>query len=377
MSLPAAVRPAARPAVAPPRRVLVVCLRRIGDVLLATALIRSLKTAWPQAQIEALVFAETAAVLAGNPDLARVMALPARGPEWRRTLLPLFRAYDLAIATQTSDRAHGVARWCGRRTAGLLPPSNEPSRTWKRLLIGRTATPEAAQHAVVRYLALADALGIPRVPVLVPPRPAMLDRLDAALGSGWDARRYAVVHPMAMFRYKGWTQAGWRALIAGLRARDLRVCVTGGPAAAERAFVAELLSPFAADADVIDLAGRLSLAELTPLLEAAQVFIGPDTSVTHLAAACGTPTVALFGPSDPVVWGPWPQGCASDAASPWQRTAARQSLGNVTLLQGTAGRYPDCIPCLQEGCERRLDSGSDCLDALPPARVLAAVHAHG
>ena len=63
---------------APPRRILVIVTRRIGDVLLATPLIRSLKQAWPQAQIEALVFEGTQGVLAGNPDMAAVHTIAER-----------------------------------------------------------------------------------------------------------------------------------------------------------------------------------------------------------------------------------------------------------------------------------------------------------
>ena len=60
-----------------PRRILVVCLRRIGDVLLATPLLRSLKNAYPLAEIDALVFAGTAGMLEGNADVRRVIAWPA------------------------------------------------------------------------------------------------------------------------------------------------------------------------------------------------------------------------------------------------------------------------------------------------------------
>ena len=107
-------------------------------------------------------------------------------------------------------------------------------------------------------------------------------------------------------------------------------------------------------------------AETVWLLKRARVYIGPDTSVTHLAAAAGCPTVALFGPMDPRVWGPFPVGGAS---TPWAASGTVQNRGNVFLVQTPL----PCVPCTFEGCERRIDSHSACLDELPPAQVLAAV----
>jgi heptosyltransferase-3 len=87
-------------------RVLVVALRRLGDVLLTTPLIRSIKRAFPAASIEALVFAGTEGILAGNPDLAGVIAIPQRpgAGETLALLRRLARRYDIALSTQTGDR---------------------------------------------------------------------------------------------------------------------------------------------------------------------------------------------------------------------------------------------------------------------------------
>jgi heptosyltransferase-3 len=175
-----------------------------------------------------------------------------------------------------------------------------------------------------------------------------------------------------MFVYKAWTVAGWCSLIAALQARGLRVVLSGGPAATERALADEVLAGLPAGSQpVLDAVGRLRLAELSGLIGEARVFIGPDTSVTHLAAACGTPVVTLFGPSNPCVWGPWPQGYARPDESPWQFVAPLQRSGNVSIVQGVK----PCVPCLLEGCDRHLASRSACLDELPAQRVIAAVDA--
>lgn len=353
-----------------PRRILVLCTRRLGDVLLATALLRSLRRAYPAARIEVAVNTASVAVLDGNPDVDQVIAVPERS-SWRASLKlawRILRRYQLAISTLSSDRSQILAWLAAPRRVGVVPEAGQPGTRWKRRLMDAwTPVDLHVTHAVVQYLRLADALGIPRVAQLVPPRPASP---VAVMAPG---AAYAVVHPSPMYRYKAWPDGGWTCLIQALRQRGLQVAVTGGPSQRERAHVAQLLRPFASDPQVIDCSGRLSFAELTPLLEGAAVYVGPDTSVTHLAAACGVPTVALYGPSNPSAWGPWPRGCSSPAPSPWVHTSAVQQLGNVWLLQGTHGRYGACIPCMQEGCERNHDSPADCLDTLQPARVIAAV----
>jgi heptosyltransferase-3 len=122
---------------------------------------------------------------------------------------------------------------------------------------------------------------------------------------------------------------------------------------------------------VVRLAGTLRFSELTPLIEGAQVYVGPDTGVTHLAAATGVATVALFGPMNPALWGPWPRGGAVDARTPWREQAPLQQRANVWILSG----LNHCVPCQLEGCDRHRDSRADCLDQLPASRVIAVVEA--
>ena len=111
---------------------------------------------------------------------------------------------------------------------------------------------------------------------------------------------------------------------------------------------------------------RLDILVAAALIERARLFLGPDSGLTHVAAALGVPTVALYGPTNPVKWGPWPRGHAPDA-NPWRRCGSQHS-GNVILLQGAGA----CVPCHLEGCERHVGSYSDCLQQLPVRQVIAA-----
>lgn len=342
----------------PPRpRILIVALRRLGDVLLTTPLVRSVRRAFTDAMIDVLVFSETAGILEGNPDIDRCLTLPtrARANESLAMAARLWRRYDLAITTQAGDRPTFFAVLAGRKRAGVV--ETRLIGTLKRALLDRVLAPMPGAHRVAEMLALARLIGVEPVPQVVPPRAGTL---PAGL-----AADYAVLHAAPMYVYKRWTPQGWRALARRLGERGLAVVATGGPAAAERAYLDEV---FAGLPEVRRLDGALSWPDLAALLAGARVFVGPDTSVTHLAAACGCPVVALFGPTDPRLWVPWP---ADGLAAPWAPSAAAQVRGNVRLLQ----QPMPCQPCQEEGCLRRLDSYSLCLDRLSPQAVIAAVEA--
>jgi heptosyltransferase-3 len=336
-------------------RVLVVTLRRIGDVLLTTPLIRSLRRAWPDATIDVLVFAGTAGIVKGNPDIDRIIEMPAR-PTMAETITlvwRLWKQYDLAVSTQSGDRPTFVALAAGRNHAGLTAHDDPPlGRFLKRAALHRSTPTVPNIHRVEQMLRIADALGIGRVADLVCPAAAPAEGISPG-------ENYAVIHAAPMFHYKQWTPDGWRALAAGLSQRGLSVVAIGGPDPAERQYLDDVWQ----GGTTIH---QLSWPQNAALLQKARLFVGPDTSTTHLAAATGCPTVALFGPTDPRQWGPWPVG---GLVVPWQASAAIQNRGNVWIVQNPL----PCLPCTFEGCERHIDSASACLEELTADQVLTAV----
>jgi heptosyltransferase-3 len=335
-------------------RVLVVALRRLGDVLLTTPLIRSVKRAYPDARIDALVFAGTEGVLAGNPDLAGILTIAQRSrvAEMLSLLGRIAKRYDLALSTQTGDRPTLLAAVAGRQSAGPVEAVGFAAGI-KGFALSRSYVSERGRHRVLEILRLADVLGIPAHAEIVCPAGAVRPALAST-------QPYAVVHAAPMFTYKRWTTEGWRKLAAALRERGLGTVVSG--AASDRAYLDEVWR----DNDVVRLDGKLGWPELSALVGAARAYIGPDTAVTHLAAASGVPTVALYGPTDPRLWGPWPRGGLD---RPWAAAGTIQQRGNVWLVQNPL----PCLPCQLEGCERRLDSYSQCLDELSVSQVVAAL----
>lgn len=365
-SVTAASHPSDRYRQRQPVSVLLVATRQVGDVLLTTPLLRSLRRAWPAARIDALVYTGKGGMLEGNPDCNEVIESDEHpdAAGYRRLFGRIARRYELAVTTQANDRGHGYA-WLGARHRAGLVPNLRFQSAWKRASCEAwTVLDNVRTHTVIQNLRLADCLGLPRVYEVVPPRATDLRALDAVLPFDWRSVPCAVLHPFPMWHYKRWTEEGWARLIAALRQRGLRVVLTGGPASEEKEFCRRLA---VAPSGIVDLSGRLSLGQLTALLERAAIFVGPDTSVTHQAAACGTPTVALYGPTNPVKWGPWPAGFAEDR-SPYVNKALAQRVNNVLLVQPPG----DCVPCHEEGCDRHKASYSDCLQSLPADTVIAA-----
>ncbi len=351
--------------------ILLIATRQIGDVLLVTPLLASLRLAYPESRIDVLVFRGKGGMLEGNPhltDLLVVSEKPSR-QEHRNVIARIFRNYDLAVNTQASDRAHLFAFIAARYRVGLVYERDWRS-AWKRWSNVRWAWLDNVHtHTVTQNLALAHLLQVEPIEEVIPPRAVLPLYLqpDALHQSGVTA--YAVLHLNPMWTYKRWTAAGWISVINALLARQMHVYISGGPG--DETECTHMASSFGAR--VTSLAGQLSFGQLAQLISGAQLFIGPDTAVTHLAAATGVPTLALYGPSNPVKWGPWPKGYTG-SLSPWASLARPwQRQRNVLLLQGEGpvGK-PLCVPCHGEGCDRHKQSSSVCLQNLSADRVVAA-----
>ena len=357
---------AAGGAASPPRSVLVVVTRRIGDVLLATPLVRSLKLAWPKSDVDALVFRGTEGALAANLDVRRILTVPERpGRLWHLGfLLRLARRYDIALSLQTGDRPSLYAFVAGRRSVGLQPAAGKG--TLKRFLLDRWVPFDNVNtHTVCMHLALADAIGIPRCGEVVVAWSAAEERAVEALLGAAGARPLAVLHTYPKFRYKMWRPEAWLEVACWLSDRGFQLALTGSGDKDELAYVGDLAR--AMPEGTIEAAGKLTLGASACLASRARIFVGLDTAMTHVAAALGVPTAALYGPTNPVKWGPWPRGQPPDA-NPWRRCGSQHVL-NVALVQGPGA----CVPCHLEGCERHLQSGSDCLDQLTVRQVIAVI----
>ncbi len=345
-----------------PSRILVIVMRYLGDVLLTTPLLHSLKQAYPDAQLDVLVYRNTAGMLEGNPDIDHIITTPNRPKvaDYWHLLRQLFRRYDLAIATQAGDRPFLYTLFAAPLRVAVVPPKNTTG-WWKRFFVQRWIEfDDDNTHTVLQHLRLLDLLNVPRCFSLIPPQ---LDNIEQLKQFSFlsDNVGYAVLHPYPQWTYKQWTVEGWIEISHYLNRLGLRLVFSGGAAQEEIDYVANIVCKL--PEDTINLVGQVSLAQLAAIIAQAKLFIGPDTGITHLAAATGIPVIALFGPTNPVKWAPWPTGF-NENENPFHKVG-NQKVNNIMLCQGKA----DCVPCHLEGCDRHPKSRSQCLDSLSPEFV--------
>ena len=371
-----------------PKKVLFIATRQIGDVLVTTPLISKARELWPNAEFHFLGYRGKLDMLYGNPNIAKIIETsdhPSFG-EYLTLLNRLFQRYDLAIITQPSDRAYIYGLLAAFRRVGVLGghpqgkdaedkskrSKSDQQNAWKKFICMHTIDVDYFnQHVITEKLRLLEAFFInpadlfsKGIMVTPPDGEVLMPGIANAL-----VQPYVVVHPGPLTAYKRWPLAHWQHLISYLVKKGFQVVLSGSPAKQDVQLNHDIISLLddVTAAKVINAAAKLSIPQAGTLLRGAALYIGVDTSITHLAAACNTPTITLFGATPPTNFGPWPNGFIGE--QPYQLRARSQTVGNVTILQGPG----ECVPCRKAGCLDRADSNSECLDFLEPAQVIAAI----
>jgi lipopolysaccharide heptosyltransferase II len=281
-------------------RILVWKLGALGDVLLATPSLRALRRQYPHARLTLAVGRAAYELVARCPHLDDLIIYdPARKDRGLRRLAFIRRlrqgGFDWSVDLQNSRATHLLAWLAGiplrigyRRKLGWL--LNRPVRLPRVVM-----TPIAHQQHLLRSAGFApdgNALEL---------WPSALDEAaaDRLLNAATPAAglRLVGLHPggSGRWRTKRWDLPRWATLCDALAARQARIVIVGGP---EERGLAEALTGLTR-AVLIDAVGKTSLLELACLIKRCDVFVAHDSSSLHVAAAVGTPTVALFGPTDP------------------------------------------------------------------------------
>jgi heptosyltransferase-3 len=368
-----------------PKKVLIIATRQIGDVLVTTPLISKARELWPEAQFDFLGYRGKLSMLSGNPDIAQIIETSDRPrfPEYLRLFFRLLRRYDLALITQPSDRAYLYGWFAARLRIGVIGghPQNHAQdlkytrqNAWKKAICMHTvAVDYFAQHVIAEKIRLLEIFYPKPQDVFDRPisvTPPMGEPLPPQIAQQLRAP-YVVIHAGPLTAYKRWPLTYWQTVITWLVAQGWQVVLSASPAQQDLQLNQDIVSLLdeQTTTQVIDTAGSLSIPQAGNLLRGALAYIGVDTSITHLAAACNIPTIALFGPTPPTNFGPWPNGFIG--AQPYHLRARNQNVGNVTILQGPG----DCVPCRKAGCDDHPNSRSACLDLLGPEQVMAAMQA--
>ena len=315
------------------RRILVLRLERIGDLLMSLPALHAIRVHAPDAEIDLVVGSWNAPLACLIAGVTRVQAMDARwlsrgrgrGTAFtlaRRAWLWRARRYDVAINFEGDIRSNMLlglsgARWkAGFGMAGGGPlldqvvafdPRGHVAANGVRLVdaVFGIAPPGAAAVVGAR-----EAAGrLPRAVIVLPPCAlAEADALLGIAGATTPARALIGIHVGAGRAIKEWPVARLAAVAAGLAAeREITIVLTGSDE--DRAAADQLRTALQTPVRVVDLVGRLDVVGLGAVLTRLALLITPDTGPMHLAGVLGTPLVAIFGPSSPERWGPLSDMC--------------------------------------------------------------------
>jgi heptosyltransferase-3 len=342
-----------------PHSILLIQLGDIGDVVLTLPCIRAVRETYPHARIAMVVWDKAYELLKDCPWLDRVIAVTKHSLSLRKALhfhTDFFRNLrslhcDLAIDFRTGTRGAIMAFLSGAsQRIGLYA---DDGKLWRNRLFTSLWKRDYSLdlHVADYLLGLCEAFGITtgqRIPELVVAgdKQEKIRILFAGEAIPQD-KKIVVLQPFSLWRYKEWSKGKYISLIRWLMAEyGVAVIVTGSGAEKDRA--EEIVN--SCGPGCYNFAGKTSIAMYAALLQECQFFIGVDSAGLHIAAAVGTPTVGIFGPSSPVSWAPMGK----------QHLVIRKEM--------------PCVPCWQKGCNN--SEKSRCLDELTQGKVKEMITVH-
>jgi heptosyltransferase-3 len=292
-------------------RILLIKPKQIGDSLILTPTIVAIKRAHPEAEIWVVVRRGCEGILAGCPEIARILLTAAvekrdrkPGDFWMelKTIWTLSRTkFDYAFELGDGGRGRNLVRLAARSSRFSIKPG-EP---WGHLGAQKASCKISSFDWQACHRVEKDFYSVSEFLPLSLPIPPL--RFEESLAQVWEPGRalsdFAVVQVGSRQGFNRWHREGWRDVCRALLERFSNVVVSGGPAAHEReeaAWVRQELGP-----RVITTDGGTIWPQMAWLLSRAKLYVGPNTAAMHLAAACRCPVVALFGPSIEDHWYPW------------------------------------------------------------------------
>ncbi|HLX58060.1 MAG TPA: lipopolysaccharide heptosyltransferase II [Ktedonobacteraceae bacterium] len=303
-----------------PRRILVIRLDLIGDLVLSMTVVRALKRSYAGAQIDLLALPSSAQIVRDDPDLCEIISYDPNA--WRRPKA-LFQARNwlaaLALMRRLRSRRYDIAVSVFGNWAAIMAVLSGAQRRvgfgregypgfMTDSLAGRHWQPGERLHEVDYCLKLARAAGVSVTPGDRIPRlfvaPATRLELEALLHEAriQEDKPLIACHVSSNNgQSKRWPIPYWATLLDRLiREQGVQVVLTGAPN--DLPLIERITSRM--QEQPVNLAGKTSLEQLAALLQRADLLISGDSGPMHIAAAVGTPLIAIHGPTDPTHSGP-------------------------------------------------------------------------
>jgi ADP-heptose:LPS heptosyltransferase len=261
----------------------------MGDCLLLTSPVAALKAEFPNFRISVLVEQRFVGCFQNNPDFSCVIPMRGKLSTGRALLTRRFNAIVNLHGGPTSFVLACLA-W-GRRIGA-------EHYQYSKLYQGVFPSPDPAAHTTQSTLNTFRWMGVRAQeppPLKYPIQMLERDRMRQK----FEDRPYAVIHPAALMETKRWPAERFAQIAQSLQDRQLTVVLTCGPGEEH------IVSQVAKEVPATSIMLGLTIPELAELIRGARLYVGNDSGPMHLAAAVGTPTLAIWGSSDSRRWRPW------------------------------------------------------------------------
>ena len=285
--------------------ILVIQLKRIGDLILTTPAIAALREKFPQANISLIVSAGSRELLPAIHGVDRTFIAQGKIADAGDWFTVARRRFGYCFDFTRNDRSAFLTLLSGakKRITADHPRLRAKIRSlsYNELI----AVPGRQLHTVDYHLALLEPAGIrgasQAVSLEIPA--AAIGKADRILAdAGLVAGEFLLLHPGSARLEKFWEARRWARIIDVAAEYDLRCVLTGGHSAMERDHIAEIRG--SCRHQFVDLSGKVDLLTLAGLIKRARALTTVDSAPMHLAVATQTPQVVLFGPTNPLHWAP-------------------------------------------------------------------------